>query len=83
MSVWPSPLTGWLVDRYGRTPKAAASGLTLLVAGITAAGRLPRLGWNLGLVSGTRDDFYGVQSSATTRRSVPGAMRSMAGMTFV
>jgi hypothetical protein len=28
-------------------------------------------------------DFYGVQSSATTRRSVPGAMRSMAGMTFV
>ncbi|WP_123970214.1 transposase [Streptomyces sp. TLI_185] len=27
--------------------------------------------------------FYGVQSSATTRRSVPGAMRSMAGMTFV
>ncbi|MEU5295538.1 DUF5060 domain-containing protein [Streptomyces umbrinus] len=45
--------------------------------------RLPRLGWNLGLVSGTRDDFYGVQSSATTRRSAPGAMRSMAGMTFV
>jgi hypothetical protein len=28
-------------------------------------------------------DLYGVQSSATTRRSVPGAMRSMAGMTFV
>jgi hypothetical protein len=27
--------------------------------------------------------FYGVQSAATTRRSVPGAMRSMAGMTFV
>lgn len=27
--------------------------------------------------------FCGVQSAATTRRSVPGAMRSMAGMTFV
>jgi hypothetical protein len=37
MSVLPSPLTGWLVDRYGRTPIAAASGITLLVAGITAA----------------------------------------------
>ncbi|MFC8511808.1 MFS transporter [Streptomyces sp. NPDC057257] len=62
----PSPLTGWLVDRYGRTPLAAASGLTLLAAGITAAAApadsvvvlalalaLLGLGWNLGLVSGT------------------------------
>ncbi|QOV33222.1 MFS transporter [Streptomyces ferrugineus] len=62
----PSPLTGWLVDRYGRTPIAAASGLTLLAAGITAAAApadsvvvlalalaLLGLGWNLGLVSGT------------------------------
>ncbi|KPI11248.1 hypothetical protein OK006_11167 [Actinobacteria bacterium OK006] len=55
MSVLPSPLTGWLVDRYGRTPIAAASGLTLLAAGIKSPPprRLPRLGWNLGLVSGT------------------------------
>ncbi|MEU4615533.1 hypothetical protein AB0H55_34260 [Streptomyces umbrinus] len=44
-----------LVDRYGRTPIAAASGLTLLAAGIKSPSprRLPRLGWNLGLVSGT------------------------------
>ncbi|GEC08040.1 tetracycline resistance protein [Streptomyces spinoverrucosus] len=62
----PSPLTGWLVDRYGRTVIAAASGLTLLAAGITAAAApadsvallalalaLLGLGWNLGLVSGT------------------------------
>ncbi|WP_433172020.1 MFS transporter [Actinoallomurus sp. CA-150999] len=62
----PSPLTGWLVDRYGRTVIAVASGLTLLAAGITAAVApaesvgllalalaLLGLGWNLGLVSGT------------------------------
>ncbi len=62
----PSPLTGWLVDRYGPTLVAAASGLTLLAAGITAAAApadsvtlltlalaLLGLGWNLGLVSGT------------------------------
>ncbi|MFF0204058.1 MFS transporter [Streptomyces sp. NPDC005017] len=62
----PSPLTGWLVDRYGRLRIAAASGLTLLAAGVLAAMApadslalltlalaLLGLGWNLGLVSGT------------------------------
>ncbi|GGN00714.1 MFS transporter [Streptomyces fuscichromogenes] len=62
----PSPLTGWLVDRHGPTLVAAASGLTLLAAGSTAAAApvdsvavlalalaLLGLGWNLGLVSGT------------------------------
>ncbi|MFI6009917.1 MFS transporter [Streptomyces sp. NPDC051243] len=62
----PSPLTGWLVDRYGPSVVAVASGLTLLAAGITAAAApaysvallalalaLLGLGWNLGLVSGT------------------------------
>ncbi|MFJ9681911.1 MFS transporter [Streptomyces sp. NPDC101194] len=62
----PSPLTGWLVDRYGRMKIAAASGLTLLAAGILAAAApgdsvallalalaLLGLGWNFGLVSGT------------------------------
>ncbi|MEU6089687.1 MFS transporter [Streptomyces sp. NPDC047085] len=62
----PSPVTGRLVDRYGRTKLAAASGLTLLAAGILAAAApadsvallalalaLLGLGWNLGLVSGT------------------------------
>jgi MFS family permease len=62
----PSPVTGRLVDRYGRTKLAAASGLTLLAAGILAATApadsvallalalaLLGLGWNLGLVSGT------------------------------
>ncbi|CAM5706859.1 hypothetical protein SALBM217S_03138 [Streptomyces griseoloalbus] len=33
----PSPVTGWLVDRYGRRTVAAAAGLTLLAAGCTAA----------------------------------------------
>ncbi|MEV5985598.1 MFS transporter [Streptomyces sp. NPDC052051] len=62
----PSPLTGWLVDRYGRLVVAAASGLTLLAAGIVAAAApadsvallalalaLLGLGWNFGLLSGT------------------------------
>jgi MFS family permease len=62
----PSPLTGWLVDRYGRLTIAAASGLALLAAGIIAATApddsvalfavalaLLGLGWNFGLVTGT------------------------------
>ncbi|MEU6579397.1 MFS transporter [Nocardia sp. NPDC046763] len=62
----PSPLTGWLVDRYGRLPVAATSGITLLAAGVLAALApgdsitllavalaLLGLGWNLGLVAGT------------------------------
>ncbi|MFR9749763.1 MFS transporter [Nocardia sp. 004] len=62
----PSPLTGWLVDRYGCLPVAAASGVTLLAAGMLAglapgdsivllalALALLGLGWNFGLVTGT------------------------------
>ncbi|MFI5952190.1 MFS transporter [Cryptosporangium sp. NPDC051539] len=62
----PSPVTGWLVDRYGGVPVAAASGFTLLAAGTLAAFApvdsvvllavalaLLGLGWNFGLVSGT------------------------------
>ncbi|MFF5207767.1 MFS transporter [Streptosporangium sp. NPDC000396] len=62
----PSPLTGWLVDRYGHLTIAAASALALLTAGIVAANApgdsvalfavalaLLGLGWNLGLVTGT------------------------------
>ncbi|CAL9652981.1 Riboflavin transporter RfnT [Streptomyces sp. enrichment culture] len=62
----PSPLTGWLVDRYGRMTIAAASGVTLLASGILAAAvpgesvvllalalALLGLGWNFGLVAGT------------------------------
>jgi MFS family permease len=62
----PSPLTGWLVDRYGRMKLAAASGITLVAAGLLAAAApgdsvallalalaLLGLGWNFGLISGT------------------------------
>jgi MFS family permease len=62
----PSPVTGWLVDRYGHMKIAAASGIILLAAGILAAAApgdsvallalalaLLGLGWNFGLVSGT------------------------------
>jgi MFS family permease len=62
----PSPVTGILVDRIGRTPMAVASAATLLLAGVAAAlapgDSLPLtvlaltllgLGWNFGLIAGT------------------------------
>ncbi|KRF18001.1 MFS transporter [Nocardioides sp. Soil797] len=62
----PSPLTGLLVDRLGRTVMAVASGGVLLAAGVTAAAApgdslgltivalvLLGLGWNFGLIAGT------------------------------
>jgi len=62
----PSLVSGPLVDRVGRLPMAAASGVTLLCAGLvsalapgdslgllTLALVLLGLGWNLGLISGT------------------------------
>ena len=62
----PSLVTGVLVDRLGRTPMAIAAGVTLLLAGVTAAAApgdslgllivalaLLGLGWNFGLISGT------------------------------
>lgn len=62
----PSPLSGLLTDRIGRLPVAAASGVTLLAAGLLAALVPPHsvpllalalallgLGWSFGLVSGT------------------------------
>lgn len=62
----PSLATGVLVDKVGRVPMAIAAGITLLLAGITAA--IPAahslgilivslvllgLGWNFGLIAGT------------------------------
>ncbi|SEI15187.1 MULTISPECIES: MFS transporter [unclassified Leifsonia] len=62
----PSLVTGFLVDKVGRTPMAIASGVTLLLAGIVAALApgdslgllilaliLLGLGWNFGLIAGT------------------------------
>ena len=62
----PSPLSGWLVDRFGYLSISVAAGVTLLAAGLFAAWApvdsvamlvlalvLLGLGWNLGLVSGT------------------------------
>ncbi len=61
-----SPLTGRLVDRYGRRPLMAAAGVALLAAGLVAATAPPSsvallalglallgLGWNFGLISST------------------------------
>ncbi|MCQ1946750.1 MFS transporter [Arthrobacter sp. zg-Y1116] len=62
----PSLVTGILVDKLGRTPMAIASGVTLLLAGVTAAFApgeslgllilalaLLGMGWNFGLIAGT------------------------------
>ncbi|MEU2198682.1 MFS transporter [Isoptericola sp. NPDC019482] len=62
----PSLATGVLVDKVGRVPMAVASGVTLLLAGITGAVApgdsmvllvlslaLLGLGWNFGLIAGT------------------------------
>ncbi len=62
----PSPLSGLLVDRFGRLAVAGAAGVTLLAAGLVAALAPPSsvvllalalallgLGWNFGLVGGT------------------------------
>lgn len=62
----PSVGTGVLVDRVGRLPVAAASGVVLAASGVVAAAAPPDgaavlaialvllgLGWNLGLISGT------------------------------
>ncbi|MGC4938916.1 MFS transporter [Kribbella sp. DT2] len=77
----PSPLTGWLVDRYNPVAIAVASGLTLLAAGVVAASAsdvaplavalaLLGLGWNLGLVSGTA--IVAGATRAATRASTQG-----------
>ncbi|WBL16950.1 MFS transporter [Sutcliffiella sp. NC1] len=62
----PSLVTGFLVDKLGRTVMAIASGTTLLLAGVVGAFApgdsmvflvialsLLGLGWNFGLISGT------------------------------
>ncbi|WP_411144587.1 MFS transporter [Streptomyces sp. x-80] len=91
----PSPLTGWLVDRYGRMAIAAASGITLLAAGVLAAVApgdsvallalalaLLGLGWNFGLVAGTAiiTDAVPLATRAKTQGTVDVAI-ALAGAT--
>jgi MFS family permease len=60
----PSPVSGWLTDRYGAAATAAGAGVTLIVASWLAAAAgsstvlaaalvLLGIGWNLGLLSGS------------------------------
>jgi MFS family permease len=62
----PSPVSGWLADRYGRLVVIAGGGLALVAAGVLAAVApgestplmglalvLLGVGWNLGLVGGS------------------------------
>ncbi|PRZ05696.1 putative MFS family arabinose efflux permease [Isoptericola sp. CG 20/1183] len=66
MMYLPSPLSGWLTDRFGPVRVAVAAAATLLAAGLVSALVPPSsvaglavglgllgLGWSLGLVSGT------------------------------
>ncbi|OJF15022.1 MFS transporter [Couchioplanes caeruleus] len=91
----PSPVTGWLVDRFGSRPIAAAGAVTLLAAGIVAAaapgGSIPALGlalgllgagWNLGIVSGTAivTDALPLETRARTQGLVDVAI-ALAGAT--
>ncbi|WP_442862475.1 MFS transporter [Bacillus sp. USDA818B3_A] len=75
----PSLVTGFLVDKLGRTTMAVASGTTLFLAGLIAAIAqgdsmillvialsLLGLGWNFGLISGTA---LIVDSTETTTRA--------------
>jgi MFS family permease len=81
----PSPITGWLVDRFGRLAVAVASGVTLLAAGLVAALAPPTsvatlavalillgLGWNFGLVSGSTliADATPLESRARTQGTI-------------
>ena len=81
----PSLVTGALVDRVGRVPMAAASGATLLLAGLTGALApgdslvllvvsltLLGLGWNFGLIAGTAliVDATPAETRARTQGSV-------------
>ncbi len=91
----PSPLSGWLVDRFGRLPMVAASGVTLLTAGLVAgfapaestalltlALALLGLGWNFGLVSGTAliTDAVPLESRTTVQGRIDMAI-AVAGAT--
>ena len=81
----PSLVTGRLVDRVGRRPMAIAAAVTLLAAGLVAAGApadsllaltialaLLGIGWNVGLISGTAllVDSTPVSTRARTQGSV-------------
>lgn len=81
----PSPISGILVDRWGRVPTAMASVVVLLAAGccaavaaggamalVTVALMLLGFGWNLGLISGTALVVDGV--AAAERAQVQGSI---------
>ncbi|MDR0268682.1 MFS transporter [Paenibacillus sp.] len=81
----PSLLTGFLVDKIGRTAMAIASGATLLIAGFLAAFApadsmvllicalaLLGLGWNFGLISGTT--LIVDSTTPTTRAKTQGSV---------
>jgi len=75
----PSPVSGWLTDRVGTAPTAAAAGMVLIAASglATAADSPPILaaamvllgvGWNLALLSGSALLTAGVSASQRPRR---------------
>jgi MFS family permease len=82
----PSPLSGWLTDRFGHAAVTAGAGATLLVACVLAARGasstdtlvvaliLLGLGWNLALVSGSAILTTGSPASERPRREAWGEL---------
>jgi MFS family permease len=90
----PSPLTGWLADRYGRLLVLATGGVALIGAGVLAAvapgDEVPLMalalvllgvGWNMGLVGGSALVTDAV--AAERRPEAQGAADLVMGLTGV
>ncbi|MGG1663608.1 MFS transporter [Brevibacillus sp. NRS-1366] len=88
----PSLITGILVDKWGRTVMAYASGVTLLLSGLMAAWvpvdsmvlliialALLGLGWNFGLISGTA--IIVDATAASTRAKTQGSIDVLIALT--
>lgn len=88
----PSLITGILVDKWGRTVMAYASGVTLLLSGLMAAWvpadsmallmialALLGLGWNFGLISGTA--IIVDATAAATRAKTQGSIDVLIALT--
>ncbi len=81
----PSPLTGWLSDRYGRKPIILTGGAFLLMAAalcaVTSGDSVPililalvflGLGWNFGLIGGSA--LVADATTATNRGRIQGSL---------
>lgn len=79
----PSPLSGWLTDRYSPRRTAALSGAAMVISSLMAAAAvnvvsmtiammLLGVGWNLALLSGSQLLVHGVHGETRPRRQAHG-----------